>query len=218
MSKKTSSLYFIIFLTIFTLYIIMILDKLIYPQILNRGEQILKKDAIESIRNIVLSDSSDLKNIDKYIYINRKEDGSISSIQSNGAKLNAIAFNIAKLSEDEFNDIKKSGIDVPMGYALNNYLLSQLGPRVKVKVDEISYIETNYRSEFLKNGINQTIYRVYISYSSNIRLILNNEYRDVSIETEIPIWETVIVGDTPEEYIDMNLDNSKIILEEDNSE
>jgi len=220
MSKKIAIVYFLIFLTIFTLYIITMLDKFIYPQILIRAEQILKKDAIESIRNITLSESSDLKNIHKYIFVDRKYDGTITSIQSNGAKLNAIAFNIAKLSEEEFNSIRKRGISVPMGYAINNILFYNLGPKIKVKIDDISYIETNYRSEFSKSGINQTIYKIYITFNSNVRLILSNEYKDVSIKTEIPIWETIIVGDAPEQFIDLNLENSgaKITMENMESE
>lgn len=212
MGKKIMSLYLLIFLTIITLYIMVILDKLIYPQILYRGEQILKRDANEIIRNIILTESDALKDSDRYIYINTKEDGSISSIQSNGARLNAIAFKIAKLSQDEFNRAKTVGIDVPFGYVFDNSLFYNLGPRINVKIDDISYIESSYRSEFSKSGINQTIYKVFLTYNTNIRLILSREYKDVNIKTEIPIWETVIVGETPESFIDLNLENSGVKL------
>lgn len=212
MGKKIMSLYLLIFLTIITLYIMVILDKLIYPQILYRGEQILKRDANEIIRNIILTESDALKDSDRYIYINTKEDGSISSIQSNGARLNAIAFKIAKLSQDEFNRAKTVGIDIPFGYVFDNSLFYNLGPRINVKIDDISYIESSYRSEFSKSGINQTIYKVFLTYNTNIRLILSREYKDVNIKTEIPIWETVIVGETPESFIDLNLENSGVKL------
>ncbi len=214
MVKRGVFAYFLIFLTIFLLYIIITLDKLIFPQVLIRGEQILKGDVSDTIRNIIIHQCSDLKNSDDYIFINKKEDGSISSIQSNGIKLNAVAFNIAKLTQEEFNKIKSKGISVPFGYVLKSSLFSHMGPMINVKLDDISYIETNYRSEFIKSGINQTVYKVYITYDSNIRIILSNGYKDVNIKTEMPIFETVIVGDTPEGFIDLNLENSGIKLKE----
>ena len=50
-------------------------------------------------------------------------------------------------------------------------MLSGRGPGVKIRISSIGNIETNLNSEFTSQGINQTLHRIYVDISCNVKVL-----------------------------------------------
>lgn len=91
-------------------------------------------------------------------------------------------------------------------------LLAGKGPGVPIRISSIGNVETDLRSEFKEQGINQTLHRVYLQVECEISIL--TPYNDITekITNQVLIAENVIVGKVPDAYYNLNgLDNSNAI-------
>ena len=83
-------------------------------------------------------------------------------------------------------------------------LLAGRGPGVKIKISSIGNVETDLRSEFTSQGINQTLHRLYIDFRIDVILSLPLKSINVPVNCRYLLSEVVIVGDVPDAYTDIN--------------
>ena len=91
-------------------------------------------------------------------------------------------------------------------------LLSGKGPGVPIRISTIGNVETDLKSEFKEQGINQTLHRVYLQVECEVSIL--TPYDDITqkIKNQVLIAENVIVGKIPNTYYNLNgLDNSNAI-------
>lgn len=79
-------------------------------------------------------------------------------------------------------------------------LLSGKGPGVPIRISSIGNVETDLRSEFTAQGINQTLHRVYLQIECQVSIL--TPYDDITekIKNQVLIAENVIVGKIPNTY------------------
>ena len=79
-------------------------------------------------------------------------------------------------------------------------LLSGKGPGVPIRISSIGNVETDLRSEFTSQGINQTLHRVYLQVECQVSIL--TPYDDITekIKNQVLIAENVIVGKIPNTY------------------
>lgn len=79
-------------------------------------------------------------------------------------------------------------------------LLSGKGPGVPIRISSIGNVETDLRSEFTSQGINQTLHRVYLQIECQVSIL--TPYDDITekIKNQVLIAENVIVGKIPNTY------------------
>lgn len=88
-------------------------------------------------------------------------------------------------------------------------LLSGKGPGVPITISSIGNVETDLRSEFSAQGINQTLHRVYLYVECEISILTPFENITEKIKNQVLIAENVIVGRIPNTYYNLNgFDNS----------
>ena len=61
-------------------------------------------------------------------------------------------------------------------------------------------MQSEFSSEFISSGINQTLYRVNLRLIASVRLVMPGVSETVSVQAEAAIAESIIVGDVPEVY------------------
>lgn len=91
-------------------------------------------------------------------------------------------------------------------------LLAGKGPGVPVTISSIGNVETDLKSEFSAQGINQTLHRVYLQIKCEVSIL--TPYNNITelITNQVLIAENVIVGRIPSTYYNLNgLDNSSAI-------
>lgn len=82
-------------------------------------------------------------------------------------------------------------------------MLSGRGPGVKIRISSIGNIETNLNSEFTSQGINQTLHRVYVDVSCNVKVLTPFKDIERKITNKVLLAENVIVGNIPDTYYNL---------------
>lgn len=95
-------------------------------------------------------------------------------------------------------------------------LLAGKGPGVPITISSIGNIETDLKSEFSAQGINQTLHRVYLKVTCEVSIL--TPYNNISekIANQVLIAENVIVGKIPSTYYNlegMNSNNAIDVIE-----
>lgn len=90
--------------------------------------------------------------------------------------------------------------DIPLGQATNNALLSNLGPRVPVRLDVVSNLDADIRQTVKRVGINNTYVSLVLHVKLNINIIIPFAVKTEPIEQNIPIVTEVLPGDVPYFY------------------
>ncbi len=77
------------------------------------------------------------------------------------------------------------------------------GPGVKIRISSIGTVETNLKSEFTAQGINQTLHRVYLEVKCIVSIL--TPFKDIrkEISNQVLLIENVIVGHIPETYYNL---------------
>ena len=101
-----------------------------------------------------------------------------------------------------------STLEVPIGTLTNQPLLTGAGPRVRVSVDSVGEVTADFTNSFTSAGVNQTLHRVCLDIDATVHLFLPGEVLPVSVSSSVCVAETVIVGETPDTYLNLDKGNS----------
>lgn len=81
-----------------------------------------------------------------------------------------------------------------------------------IKISSIGNVETDLKSEFSAQGINQTLHRVYLQVICEVSILTPYSNITEKITNQVLIAENVIVGKIPNTYYNLNgLDGSNAI-------
>ena len=82
-------------------------------------------------------------------------------------------------------------------------MLSGSGPEIPIEVSITGTVDTDIKSEFIAQGINQTLHRVYVNFECNMKIItpFKNYYKKVN--NQVIIAEHIIVGNIPDSYYNL---------------
>ena len=80
------------------------------------------------------------------------------------------------------------------------YSFVPFGIRIPVLVVPIEILSVDFKSELVDSGINQTLYRLNIEVEIAVKLLLPIGSEIFNVKTTVPVVQTVIVGDIPDSY------------------
>lgn len=127
----------------------------------------------------------------------RAEDGKINSIEINTPSVNKVRTDIAKEVLSAVNGCDMQKISLPLGTALNHLMFRGHGPKIPISIASSGFAEVNIKSSFSSGGINQTVHAVSVNVKTTVNVILPYDITSVTVETDVPVTETVIVGNVP---------------------
>lgn len=183
--------------------------------------------------------ASDNMNTDDLFEIVKNNDNDIQLITFNSINvtkmLNAITslvqlnlkaieegnIDLMELPEDTLSsypeDKLKQGIiyEIPMGVITNNSFLSNLGPKIPVKLHLIGDVVTGVNSKVSEYGINNALLEVGIDVTVTSRINLPFISKEVKVSTTVPVVMKIIQGNIPNMYLD-SIKNSSNIVEKSN--
>ena len=73
---------------------------------------------------------------------------------------------------------------------------------IKIVISSIGNVETDLRSEFIAQGINQTLHRVYLQIKCEVKILTPFNIISQSIDNQV-LLENVIVGHVPNTYYNL---------------
>lgn len=135
----------------------------------------------------------------------KDKEGKIVSMQANIAIINKIISQISLKIQDKIDNTPNRDIYIRLGSFTGIKLLSGRGPKVPIRISSIGNINTEVMSEFTSTGINQSIHRIFTNITCKIEVLTPFNTISNEIEEKIILAENVIIGNIPENYLDIGI-------------
>ncbi|OPF51938.1 sporulation protein YunB [Clostridium baratii] len=190
---------FVVFNLLLTLF-----DKKVMPSVLNISETMMRAESIKTINTVsveVFDEEASKKDIVK---IERDENNKINSISADTILLNKLSSEIAIRCNERLEELGAKGIEVPLGWMTDKSVYYNLGPEITIEMEPLGNIESSYESVFESAGINQTRHKIYLNVKAKIKIIIPMYTKEFDVDTQIPLSETIIVGEIPDAAIQLN--------------
>ena len=142
-------------------------------------------------------------------FITRERDGAgkVASMTSNTAANSRFKRQVVEAVARRLSALDSDELGVPLGTLTGQPLLSGAGPSVRVRVDSVGEVTADYENLFTSAGVNQTLHQVNLKILATVYLFLPGEVLPVSVSSTVCVAETVIVGETPDTYLNLEKGN-----------
>ncbi len=137
------------------------------------------------------------------VKIHKDDNNNITMIESNIVNINKIISDVALYIQDALNDSKKQDVSIKLGSITGINIFSGMGPDIPIEISTIGNIETDFRSEFISQGINQTLHRVYLDIVCEVSILTPFKTINETINNQLIIAENIIVGNIPSTYYNL---------------
>ena len=74
---------------------------------------------------------------------------------------------------------------------------------MKIRISTVGDIETNLKSEFTAQGINQTLHRIYLDVVCKVSILTPVNVISEEIKNQVLLVEGIIAGEIPESYYNL---------------
>lgn len=181
--------------------------------------EVYAENEVKKISSLIISDAvesisfSEEETMSFFNTLTNKSDEVISvdfntaRINKSLVKLNKAVYKDLKLFENGRYKIEDTEIEtedliykIPLGYITGNYTLSNIGPKVPLKAKVIGSVVSNIKTEVSSYGINNSLLKVYIDVTVNMRFMLPLISKDVLVNNSIPLVVKIIQGKIPNVY------------------
>ena len=191
-----------------------------------------KKMAIVMIKNSLNEEV--LNTLDANMYnIVQNKNGEVQTIDFNpiivnkflSKTTNIVSNNLKKLEKGEIEDISfideeydkkklKNGIisEVPLGIVTNNIFLTNIGPKVPVKINLLGNVISSVETNVSNYGINSALVEIYAKVEVTEQVIIPFQTKTIKVVNKVPIAIKIINGNVPEYYSNGKMNESSNIL------
>ena len=154
----------------------------------------------ETMVTEILSGETALSDYNNIIKIRYSSNGNVTSVETDTNLLNAAK---AQLCRQICEKLKNASlkVKVDLGDLTGSPLTLGNGIKLTIHLSSYSATVTDISTQFYSAGINQTLYRITAQTRVTFSVILPRlEKRVVTTDAEIPLCETLIVGEVPQYY------------------
>lgn len=137
------------------------------------------------------------------VTLERDDDGNILALRANVIEMNKISSQIGGLIQEKYSALEDMYIKIPIGNFTGNELLAGRGPKIVVKIVPAGTVSTDYKTEFISTGINQTRHRVYLEIKSKMTIIAPFTNKTVEVVDNVNVAETVLIGNVPDTFYNL---------------
>jgi len=176
---------------------------LVYPLF-----DILCEKEAESIATLISNEQATIV-MKNYTYedimkIEKDSENNIKMISANMIAINEIISDVAIKIQEELNKKDRTSVGIRLGTFTGSKLFSGRGPLVKILLSPIGIVETDLRSEFISQGVNQTLHRVYLQVDCRVNILAPFNTIEKDISNQVLLMENLIVGNIPDTYYNFN--------------
>ena len=196
--KYLPLLIFIIVIIILLNTALVFFDKRVMPSVIEISEIMAKTQTLNIINEASMNILNKEFKYNEMIKIDKDNNGKIILVQSDTGKLNYIASKISSECNKSLTDMSNNKIKVPLGWITEKSLFYNLGPDISIEVEPIGNVVVTYESKFESAGINQTRHKIYLNVNGKVRIKLPIKSEEIDVSTQIPVCDTIIVGEVPD--------------------
>ena len=192
------------------LILIIFISSLLFFSLRNRYRTVIRELAQTQVMNATsdLTNDAIAKQIeagdiryDRIVYFEKDLEGRITALKTNIGEVNRLKTDILNIINDEILALSTSDIGIPLGNFFLPEFLSGRGPAVPVHILTIRNSDAAFSSHFSEAGINQTLHQLIMTVSVDVSVLVLGATASLTMESEVVIAETVIVGDVPETFL-----------------
>ena len=199
--KNFRLIYIAISILLIFLIIFVSLDKRLRPIITDYsasvGETLMIKLVDETVAQIFEEEGVEY---DDLVTLSRDENGNVTSLQINTAKINYIKSNISVMVAEKIAQKERYTLKIPLGTIIGNEYTVGRGPDIKFKMQITTTVIADFESRFYSAGINQALHQIHIKVKMNGQTVIPWYRSAFNLETSVIAAESVIVGITPDAY------------------
>ncbi|MEG1640626.1 MAG: sporulation protein YunB [Ruthenibacterium sp.] len=200
-SKKTVRIVQIILLVLLVIAGFSILDARIRPVITTMAQYQCRVVSVLAMNEAIIAELEQQTTLTEPILsVEKDANGNVTSIMVDSSGLNHLKAQMTEAVSNRLLAIKKQDVHIPLGTLLGWQLMAGRGPNIHLQVLPASFVETSMVDEVETAGINQTQYRIFIRFTVQMSAILPGYSTSVTVENEICVAETLIVGQVPQVY------------------
>lgn len=224
MRRRNLFIYLFILFTVALVFLFRFIDTKVTPVLINYAELEMRKFSNIIINRAVASEIAEGLDIEELFIITRDINDEIKTIDFNPITVNRtltliagrIQQNLFHVKEGRFDLLElpstflsdynvekiKEGIifEIPSGVVFQNSLLSNLGPKIPVRLNMVGDIISNIKTQITNYGINNALVEVIMDIELNEQIILPFTSKRINIQTSVPIAMKLIQGTVPNFY------------------
>ena len=141
---------------------------------------------------------------DKLVSFEKDQSGRITALKTNIIEINRLKSKLSVKILEALDNMDTAELEIPLGSVIGGEMLSGKGPGIKIRVVPVGSIESEIVNEISSAGINQSRHQIMMKVQTNLTILTSITGLSTSIETYICIAETVIVGDVPDSYTNID--------------
>ena len=144
----------------------------------------------------------------KYTYedlinVIKDENGNIKMIGTNIISVNEIISDIPIKIQEELEKSENNNFNIKLGSFFGSKIFSGMGPNINIKILLDGTVETDLKSEFTSQGINQTLHRIYLDVVCKVSILTPVNVISEEIKNQVLLVEGIIAGEIPESYYNL---------------
>ena len=132
--------------------------------------------------------------------LQRDAGGAVTAVTANVAAINTLSAEVLARTVER-TEKEHLKIAIPIANLAGSALFMNRGPKISVDVLMLSSSTANFRSEITSAGINQTRHQLFLDLNVQMSFLMPWRGMETSVQTEILVSETVIVGQVPDSYM-----------------
>lgn len=182
-----------------TVYLIIKISGYISINILYASEKLIEKENDYAIKNAFLA-KSDLKiETNKLIEIIKNKNDEIIEVDFKIAECEKIMNFVVNNISMKTNQISENGyiMLIPLGYVTNSPILTNIGPKIPIKIETTDVVLGNIRTEIKEYGINNALVEIYIDLVMKINSSLPLNKKTLTLTYNSLIASKIINGTVP---------------------
>ena len=199
----------------FNVVVIILTAIITFRALLGAINPILNRLCMDEAKNIATKISNEQASLimNKYKYediitILRDDNGNIKMLQTNIKSVNELTSDIPNNIVSALKSEENSNISIYLGSILGLKILSAQGPKINVRIANVGNVETSLESQFVEQGINQTLHRIYLEIVCEVSILTPYDTISEKITNQVLIAESVIVGNVPDAYYNIQTNDS----------
>ena len=126
---------------------------------------------------------------DDFVSLEKDGAGKVTSITSNTAANSRFKRQVVEVVARQLDALDSEALGVPLGTLTGH---------------SVGDVTADFSNSFTSAGVNQTLHRICLDIHATVRLFLPGEVLPVSVSSSVCVAETVIVGETPDTYLNLD--------------
>lgn len=137
---------------------------------------------------------------DDIVLLEQNAENNVTALKANLSSISKLKSDLNLEIMNQLSHMDTKILEIPLGSLLGNDIFAGLGPKISFQVLPYGTAETDITTNFIEAGINQTMLDVSVNVKADISVLMPTMCRKSTVQTNVPMMQTVIVGATPDSY------------------